>query len=156
MKAPILLPTVVFAAIVATACGTGEAEAPAGAATSDASSAEVSADAATAAERGGTLEIGDERYTVVPAVQCRVFPGPVAYVAGHVVGDESIEITMDYSPDDGLASVAVTKPDGMRLWWAEDEAVKFEISGQTISGRAAFSSSQGGDTTEGRFDIRCG
>ena len=90
------------------------------------------------------------------AVQCRVFPGPVAYVAGHAADDENTEITMDYSPDDGLASVAVADADGMRLWWAEDEAVQFEISGQNISGRADFSSPQGGETTEGRFDIRCG
>lgn len=35
--------------------------------------------------RTGVIEIGGETWTLVPAIQCSVYPGPVVSIAGHAI-----------------------------------------------------------------------
>lgn len=111
----------------------------------------------SAGVRTGTIEIDGEIWTIVPAVQCSVYPGPVAYVAGHADKDDTVEITLDYNPGDRLVGATVENSDGTLAWVAMDEQVRFEVDGDHIKGEGRFTWQGAGAAREapGKFDVRC-
>lgn len=120
------------------------------------------ATAAGAAERKtGTITIGDDTWSVVPAMQCGVYPGDMVAIAGHAAGDEAIEIVLDHDPSSGLVGVRVQGPGDSPHWVARDDAVTFEIDGKTVRGSGTFSLGIGGQpvdgkrSAEGSFEITC-
>lgn len=112
--------------------------------------------------RTGTITIGDETWTVVPAMQCGVYPGDMVAISGHAAENEAIEIVLDHDPSSGLVSVYVKGPDSSPYWIAEDDAVAFEIDGKTVSGSGTFSIGFGAQVADGQprerqgsFEVRC-
>lgn len=148
--------------LAAFALATAGCQGEAGAGNADARTAGADAAPSTAADeartRTGTIEIDGTTWTVVPAIQCDVFPGPVAYVAGHAAEDESIEIAIDYNPGDRIVGVSVERTDGTLVWRAGEAAVTFDVRGQTIKGEGDFTWPMAGEirTAKGKFEVRCG
>jgi len=105
----------------------------------------------------GTIEIGGEAWTIVPIIQCSVFPGPVASISGHAANDESIKITLDYSPGNSLVAAAVENSEGTLNWMAMGEQVTFRVDGDHVTGEGRFTWQGPGAAREaqGKFDVRC-
>ncbi len=108
--------------------------------------------ASTAAERGGTISVGEESWTIVPAIQCAVYPGNVVSIAGHAEEDSSIEIVIDYG---GPNQVVVGS--GMEAWHAGADTIVIEIDGKRVRGTATFTRFTAGtqESREGSFDLTC-
>jgi len=118
--------------------------------------------AAGAAEpKTGTLTVGDDTWTVVPAIQCGVYPGNMVAIAGHAAGNEAIEIVLDHDPSSGLVGVRVQGPDDSPHWVARDDDVSFEIDGETVKGGGTFKLGFGAQPVDGKrmaegsFEITC-
>lgn len=131
---------------MATGCGQGD-QAPA--------SAQAPA-AAPEPAPAGFIEIDGQTWTVVPDVQCSVFPGPVVSIAGHAAEDKGTEIVVDFSLPDGPTGVSVIPSNGTTEWHAES-AMNFDITGKRVRGAGYFAGSLRGATrqAEGRFEITC-
>jgi hypothetical protein len=130
-------------------CG-GDVQSPAG------NSATPEAAAPNAARaRTGVIEIDSETWTIVPSIQCSVYPGPVVSIAGHAAEDEAIEIVIDYAVQRSPVGVSVEKSGGPPSWSAGRDALSFEIDGNHVKGEGTFSESLGGKQAEGRFEIAC-
>jgi ethanolamine utilization microcompartment shell protein EutL len=115
-----------------------------------------SANASTpaASERGGTIVVGDDSWTIVPAIQCSVYPGNVVSIAGHAAGDSSIEIVIDYGGPTGASVVG----EGTSVsWHAIRDTIRIQIDGAHVQGTAMFSkyTSGAGQTRQGSFDVTC-
>ena len=106
-----------------------------------------------AAERGGTISIGEHNWNVVPSIQCSVFPGNVVSIAGHAAGDESVEITIDFGGPDG-----VRVGEGNDAWHARKETIEKQIEGKRVKGTATFFKYTGKpeDARQGSFEVSCG
>jgi len=112
--------------------------------------------AASSSEGGGTVTVGEESWTLVPAIQCGVFPGPQVHISGHAEEDESIEILIDLDEGTDLKSVSVQADDDDPWWEAQDDAVTIEVDGRTVRGSGTFSSPFADrGTREGSFEIEC-
>lgn len=111
----------------------------------------------TSAARTGSIEINGQAWTVVPAIQCGVYPGPVVAIAGHAAEDEAIEITIDYDSG-GLVQAAVENPDGSLAWRSSDGSLSVSVEGGVVTGKANFTSNSGGSTAtgQGTFKVNCG
>ena len=167
-----LLPSLVVIALAAfaVACG-GDDDSPggngaapdptatspaAGTGSAPATGAGAGAGTGSAPARTGTLTVGEESWTIVPAIQCGVFPGPQVHISGHAEGDESVEITIDLDESFPLKSVEVHADDDDPWWSAEDEEVTIEVDGRTVRGGGTFSSPFADrGTREGTFEITC-
>ena len=139
--------TLLGLAIVATGCTQGE----------NTSSARPSPETASGA-RGGTLTVADRTYSVVPSVQCSVYPNNQVNIAGHAAEDESLEVTIDFYPDgDGPSGVTLGTDGREGSWFSMRETLQWRIDAQRVSGTATFSEYRGGmgKTAEGSFDISC-
>jgi hypothetical protein len=110
-----------------------------------------------AAARTGSIEIDGQAWTLVPAIQCGIYPGPVVAIAGHAAEDEAIEITIDFDSD-GLVQAAVENPDGSLAWRSSDGSLSVSVDGGVVTGKANFTSSAGGSTAtaQGTFKVNCG
>lgn len=149
---------VLLIASVTTGCDGGDSASEAAAPAAGSQQAPpVTATTNSAGARTGTVEIDGETWTIVPTIQCSVYPGPVVSVAGHAANNESIEITLDYSPDDGLVGATVEKSDGTLSWVAMGEQVTFDVDGDHIQGEGRFTWHGPGAAREaqGKFDLRC-
>ena len=133
-------------ASMATGCGQGD-QAPA--------SAQPPA-AAPEPAPAGFIEIDGQTWTVVPDVQCSVFPGPVVAIAGHAAEDKGTEIVVDFNLPDGPTGVSVIPSNGTTEWHAES-AMNFDITGKRVRGAGYFAGSLRGATrqAQGRFEITC-
>ena len=109
-----------------------------------------------AAARTGSIKINGQAWTVVPAIQCGVYPGPVVAIAGHAAEDEAIEITIDYDSN-GLVQAAVENPDGLPAWRSSDGSLSVSVTGGLVTGKANFTSSVAGSTAtaQGTFEVNC-
>ncbi|MDZ7727074.1 MAG: hypothetical protein U5Q44_02130 [Dehalococcoidia bacterium] len=117
-------------------------------------------DAGSDDETAGTVTVGDDSWTFVPSISCSVFPGPVAYLAGHAAEDESVEITIDYDPDGDLINAQVSSADAGFNWIAGDRTLEndleFEISDNTVTATGTFTNQvAGGESAGGTIDITC-
>lgn len=114
------------------------------------------AQSANGSERGGTITVGGQTWTFVPSTQCSVYPGNVVHIAGHAAEDPSLEIVIDYSPEDGFAGARVGSESGAG-WHAMPGTLEFDIEGQRVSGSATFNvyATGTGDSAAGTFEIRC-
>lgn len=118
--------------------------------------------AAGESSRTGTITIGGDTWTVVPATQCSVYSGNVVMIAGHAAENEEIEIVIDHDPSSELVSAYVQGPDNSPYWIAQDDAITFEIDGKTVKGGGTFSVGLGGQVedgqprqVEGAFEVNC-
>lgn len=109
------------------------------------------------AARTGSIEINGQAWTVVPAIQCGVYPGPVVAIAGHAAENKAIEITIDYDSN-GLVQAAVGNPDGSLAWRSSDGSLSVSVEGGLVTGKGNFTSSVGGSTAsaQGKFEVNCG
>jgi hypothetical protein len=107
--------------------------------------------------RTGVIEIGGETWTLVPAIQCSVYPGPVVSIAGHAAGDEAIEIVIDYDAQRGPVGVRVEKFNTTPSWSAGRDDLSFEIDGNHVKGEGTFTEFVGGSSrkAQGNFDVTC-
>ena len=107
--------------------------------------------------RTGVIEIGGETWTLVPAIQCSVYPGPVVSIAGHAEGDEAIEIVIDYDAQRGPVGVRVEKSNTTPSWSAGRDDLSFEIDGSHVKGEGTFTEFVGGSSNkeQGNFDVTC-
>lgn len=108
----------------------------------------------TAADKGGTITIGEETWSVVPAVQCSIYPGNIVSIAGHAAENSALEIVIDYG---GPTGVRVGDDGSPESWRALRDTLEVEISGQRVRGTASFSQglSSTAETVEGSFDVTC-
>lgn len=145
-------------ALLIAACGgdddddsnsTPEATAPGATATSAANGGGSSGD------RGGTVTIGDESWTLVPSIQCGIFPGPMVAIAGHASEDSDIEIVIDYDDESDLKGVRVQGADDEPYWTAQDDDLNYEIDGRTVRFDGTFRDFSTGETAEGELEVSC-
>tara|TARA_R110002020_G_scaffold86363_4_gene212770 strand:+ start:1924 stop:2367 length:444 start_codon:yes stop_codon:yes gene_type:complete len=131
---------------MASGCGQGD----------EASSSAQPAAAPAAPSPAGFIEIDGQTWTVVPDVQCSVFPGPVVSIAGHAAEDKGTEIVVDFNLPDGPTGVSVVPSNGTTEWHAES-AMNFDITGKRVRGAGYFAGSLRGATrqAQGRFEITC-
>lgn len=117
----------------------------------------AAAPAVSATARTGTIEIDGQTWTIVPAIQCSVYPGPVVSISGHAAEDEAVAIILDYSPDDGLIAAAVEQSDGSPGWFAMGDQVTFDVDGDHVKGEGRFTWKGAGAAREaqGKFDVQC-
>lgn len=104
----------------------------------------------------GTITVGDRSWSLVPSIQCSMYPGPVVSIAGHAEGNPNIEITIDYDPGSEWTAAKVTGgADDLHLS-AQDEDLTVRIDGKAISGSGTFKSQWGtGPSARGSFDVEC-
>jgi hypothetical protein len=105
-------------------------------------------------DRGGTLTVGAETWTIVPAIQCSVFPGNVISIAGHAAEDPSLEIVIDYG---GPTGVRIGDEGTGTSWFGVRDTIQVDIDGKTIRGTATFSDSSSGtgESQPGSFEVNC-
>jgi hypothetical protein len=135
--------------LLGTGCG-GNEQAGSGTATVSTTPAPASA----GSDRGGTITVGDDSWTIVPAIQCSVYPGNVVSIAGHAAGDSSIEIVIDYG---GPTGASVVGEGSSVSWQAIRDTIRMQIDGRHVQGTAMFSkyTSGAGETRQGSFDVTC-
>ena len=104
--------------------------------------------------RGGTITVGEDSWTIVPAIQCSVYGGNVVNIAGHAAEDPGLEIVIDHGGPD---QVRVGSDSG-GLWHAVRDSIEITIDGRRVSGRAMFTSSPfgTGDAVQGSYEVNCG
>lgn len=104
------------------------------------------------AERGGKITIGESVWTVVPAIQCSVYPGNIVSIAGHAAEDASVEIAIDFGGPTG-----VRVGEGANAWHAQKDSLDIQIDGKRVSGTATFFQYSGGpeDAKPGSIDVSC-
>lgn len=113
---------------------------------------------AAAPARTGRIVIGDQSWTLVPATQCSIYPGPVIAIAGHAAENEAIEISIDFDGGTGgLIQASVENPDGSLGWRSTDDSLSIGVEGGLVTGKANFTSHAGGSATtvEGTFEVNC-
>ena len=130
------------------ACGGGEQAA------SPAPSGAEKPQSSQVAERGGTIQVGDQSFVLV-AKFCSVYPGPIVNIAGHAKDDPSLEIVFDHGGPD---QIVIGSGGGETLWHAMKSTMKVEVDGKAVSGTATFNKDMNGlgESAEGSFDLRCG
>lgn len=114
--------------------------------------------ASAKSSRGGTITVGEQLFTFVPSIQCSVYPNNQVNIAGHTAEDESLEVTIDYYPEnDGPIGVILGTDGRDGSWFSSRETTKFEIDGRQVRGTTTFSEfrSGNGKSAEGSFEISC-
>jgi hypothetical protein len=107
-------------------------------------------------QRGGTITVGEQTWTIVPSVQCGVYPGDVVAIAGHAESDKQLEIVIDNDPG-GRSGVSVGSERGAVSWHAVRDTLRIEVNGKQVRGTATFSAFLGGSgaTAPGEFEVNC-
>lgn len=109
--------------------------------------------ASVGAQQGGTISVGEERWTIVPKTQCSIYPGDVVSIAGHAAEDPSLEIVIDYG---GPNQVVIGSGRNVR-WHANKNSMTIKIDGRHVQGAATFTQNVTGtgESREGSFDVTC-
>ena len=139
--------TLLLATIVAYGCGGGAEP-----------TTSIATDSRPSADRGGTITVGDQTWTLVPSMQCSVYPNNQVNIAGHAANDPDFEITVDYYPDgDGPIGVTGGSYGRAGSWGTQRPTVTFTIEGKHVRGTATFDviTQQGQQTVDGSFSITC-
>ena len=107
-----------------------------------------------AAERGGSIKVGETTWTIVPTIQCAVFPGDVVNIAGHAASDPDLEIVIDYN---GPTGVRIGGEGGIS-WYALQDTLAVKIDGKRVQGTATFNTEMSGtgQSATGIFEVNCG
>lgn len=108
-----------------------------------------------AATKGGTITVGEETWTLVPAISCFIYPGGGEIsIAGHAKENPELEISLDWG---GSNSVYVAESDSARGWHAIRETLEVRLDGRRVTGSATFSEywTGTGDQQQGSFDFQC-
>ena len=107
-------------------------------------------------ERGGTISVGEDSWQIVPAIQCRVFPGGIVSIAGHAGSDPDLEIVIDVDPH-GPTGVRVGGEGGGVSWHSVKGSFDIEVQGKRVRGAGTFSQYYGGagETRQGEFTVDC-
>lgn len=105
-------------------------------------------------QRGGTITVGKETWTIVPSISCSVYPGNVVHIAGHAAENTELEIVIDWG---GPNHARVAESDSGPGWHAIRDTLDVEVDGNTVKGSATFSEFFGGsgDRADGSFDVNC-
>lgn len=103
-------------------------------------------------ERGGTITVGDETWTIAPKF-CQVHSKELVNIAGYSAEDTSMEISIDYG---GPYQVTVGNDNDI-VWRANKDTIEIQVEGRRVQGTATFNEgySSGGNTAEGSFDVTC-
>ena len=102
------------------------------------------------ADKGGSITVGEDSWTLVPAIQCSVYPGDIVNIAGHAKEDDSLEIVIDYG---GPTGVRVGQ--GADAWHARKESIAVQIENKRVQGTATFIQHTGSEEHPGSFDVSC-
>ena len=107
-----------------------------------------------AVQRGGTLTVGTDTWTIVPAIQCSIYPGGVVSIAGHAAEDPSLEIVIDWC---GPTGVRIGQDGSETSWFGTRDTIQMEIDGKTVRGTATFNeySTGTGESRPGSFEVNC-
>ena len=97
--------------------------------------------------------MGERSWTIVPSMQCSIYPGNVVSIAGHAAEDESLEIVIDYG---GPNHVRIGEGRGA-IWHAVPDSIEMQIEGWRVTGSADFTEQFGGVGTPatGSWDVGC-
>ena len=138
----------VVVALAMVGCGSGKD------ANSEQAQSAAAGGAAPAAERGGTITVGEVSWALIPAIQCSVYPGDVVNIAGHAASDPELEIAIDYN---GPTGVRIGGEGGLS-WYAMKDTLNVQIDGKRVQGSATFNTdfSGAGQSAAGSFDVNCG
>lgn len=141
--------TLIIIACVLTVTGCGGGDNPSAPAVTPA----VGGSAAPAAERGGSITVGEQTWVIV-LKSCQVHPGPIVNVWGHAESDPELEITIDY----GGPNQVVVGSGRDALWHARKETLEVQVEGRSVRGSATFTENFGGsgNTVGGSFEVNCG
>lgn len=107
-----------------------------------------------AAQKGGTITIGEQTWNVIPSRQCGIYPGPTVAISGHSAADPSIEIIIDYDPKSNLKGIRIGPEMGDQTWNAVRSSVKGEVKDKGFSGTANFRRGYA-EVSPGKFNIDC-
>jgi hypothetical protein len=103
-------------------------------------------------ERGGTITVGEETWTIVPQF-CQIHSNELVNISGHAAEDTSLEISIDYG---GPNQVVVGSGSDI-LWRAVKDSIEIQVEGKRVQGTATFNEGYAGsgNSTDGSFDINC-
>jgi hypothetical protein len=162
----LIVPAVLL--IVSAGCGNDEARTSTADASVAADSVTASpepgspADAAAtpaASPRTGSMTIAGQSWSIVPSVQCGVFPGDVVSISGHAATAESIEIVLDYDAQRGPIQARVQGENDDPHWLAgqgtAENDLEFRIEGKRVTGSGTFTDMRTQEKAKGSFDITC-
>lgn len=107
-----------------------------------------------AKERGGTIAVGEESWTIVPSISCSIYPGGIVNIAGHAAENPELEIVIDWG---GPNQARIAESDSGPGWHAIRDTLNVEVDGNTVRGSATFSEyfTGTGDRAEGSFEVDC-
>ena len=138
---------IIILACMATGCDSGVNS-------QEGSSAVADSPAKAETERGGSITVGEQTWTIVMSTQCSIYPGEIINVAGHAAEDPSVEIVIDYNGPDQIR----VGGDGEELWYAMMDTLDITIDGRSAArGIARFSEFLGGSgkQADGSFNFSC-
>jgi hypothetical protein len=103
-------------------------------------------------ERGGTITVGDDAWTIVPR-SCQVHNNDLVNISGHAAKDPSLEISIDFGGPD---QVVVGSGNDI-LWRATKETIEIRVEGRRVQGTASFNAgyAAGSGSADGSFDVTC-
>lgn len=119
-----------------------------------ATSSEPAAQSPPATNRGGTITVGKETWTISPMRQCSIYPGGIVNIWGYAADDPELEIVIDYG---GPNQVRIGNDGPNVVWQAERDTLEIQIDGQRVLGTATFSRYAGGtkETARGSIEVNC-
>jgi hypothetical protein len=105
-------------------------------------------------QRGGTITVGEESWTIVPSISCSVYPGDVVHIAGHAEENAELEIVIDWG---GPNQARIAESDSGPGWHAIRDTLAVQVDGKTVKGSATFSEYFGGagERADGSFEVNC-
>ena len=120
----------------------------------DSGSASPAASQSAGQQRGGTITVGEESWTIVPSISCSVYPGNIVNIAGHAAENKELEIVIDWG---GPNQVRIAEHDSAPGWYAVRETLDVRVDGKTVKGSATFGEhfGGGGAQSEGSFEVNC-
>ncbi len=106
-----------------------------------------------ATERGGTITVADESWTIAKFGQCDSYPGDIVHIWGQSTDDPPVEITIDYGGPNS-AKIGEEYPP---KWQTEPDTLKVQIDGRRIQGSATFFRHANGqkEFAQGSFEMNC-
>jgi len=123
------------------------------------SSAGTAAPQMNSSQRGGTITVGEDHWTVVPSIQCSVFPNNVVNIAGHAASDPQLQMVVEYG---GPTQIRIGSDNDARdkgAWYAVPETIEITVEGKRVRGTATFvfTGHPGGsaESRQGSFDVQC-
>ncbi|HEX7719952.1 MAG TPA: hypothetical protein VF389_09105 [Woeseiaceae bacterium] len=105
-------------------------------------------------QRGGTITVGEESWTIVPSISCSIYPGNIVNIAGHAAENTELEIVIDWG---GPNQVRIAEHDSAPGWYAVEETLDVQVDGKTVKGSATFGEhfGGGGEQADGSFEVTC-